>query len=784
MLGLFLFPLLGASRAAELPPLYWKGWLQEVDLLLLPREREAFERLATDSERWRFVDAFWRSRDAVPETPLNEARERWEWRVRAAVERFPDLTDERARLALLLGPVSVGLGVACKDLVAEMYHWDLSGRGVGAAFISRDGAPFVLERRRAQVVGGFEARGCPQAGEVGRRFEELPGPRALERSVRLPELVDEGWLEDSLPRSAPAAWDVERVRLAVVLGARYADAVAVTFRLRVPRAVLAATRNGERVVPRLDFRATFVGSDRVARLDHHFHLPLREDAADPVELETQRLVALLGPSTLVVDTRDELGDVLLRRAVRVDLPKPQDAEDLAPAPRVQRPADNVAELAQRPRVRLRGPRGAVVGPVEFEAEVAGSGVAAVSFVRDGREVGRVEAPPFRTLIDFGPEAKPGRLFAVALDAGGRELATDSLRVNEGAAPLRVSIGRRVLAPGQSEIALDVHGADDSEIRSVELWRGEERIGARTRPPFSWRLGPSNGARGQYLRATVELADGRRAEDVLLVGVPGAVEHLEVEAVELFATITDEKGRPVLGLDRGDVTVLENGSVQRVREIAALASTPLRIALLLDRSSSMDDAMKAARRSAVAFLEQVMRPQDRTALISFNHEPELVVPLTDDLSRLAGGVAEIDSWGGTALWESVGVALYYLHGLSGRRTIVVLTDGVDEHSAVSYRQLFESAVRSGTIVYAIALGPAARGDAMTPLGDLAEATGGELIRARSADDLAPAYARIREALHSQYRIAYQSSNSGSDFRRVEVRGVRTALRVRTVAGYFP
>ncbi|HEY2290859.1 MAG TPA: GWxTD domain-containing protein, partial [Thermoanaerobaculia bacterium] len=98
----FSFNLLAAFTLRAQDPSF-QSWLDDVDPLITPREREAYLALKTPADREAFVQRFWQVRDPYPETPRNEARERWEERLRDAKGRWSDPQDDRRRVFLLNG---------------------------------------------------------------------------------------------------------------------------------------------------------------------------------------------------------------------------------------------------------------------------------------------------------------------------------------------------------------------------------------------------------------------------------------------------------------------------------------------------------------------------------------------------------------------------------------------------------------------------------------------------------------------------------------------------------
>ena len=135
-----------APLPADLAPRY-AAWLDEVALLISPKERTAFLTLGKDYQRDAFMRRFWEVRDPFPQTGRNEFKERWETRAEAARQRFGNLTDDRARMILYNGEPAHILQARCEVLL-PLEIWDYPGteriRGdFSLVFVSRGGTNFL-----------------------------------------------------------------------------------------------------------------------------------------------------------------------------------------------------------------------------------------------------------------------------------------------------------------------------------------------------------------------------------------------------------------------------------------------------------------------------------------------------------------------------------------------------------------------------------------------------------------------------------------------------------------
>jgi len=439
---------------------------------------------------------------------------------------------------------------------------------------------------------------------------------------------------------------------------------------------------------------------------------------------------------------------------------------------------------------LPPPPGLRTGVTRVEAVVAGEGVDGVSFALDGRPVATKNRPPYSIEVDLGDAPRTHLVTASALGAGGRLLARDEMVINAGPHRFAVRLvepapGRRYTTSLRAQAEVEVPEGD--RLDRVELYLNDDRLATLYQPPFAQPVLLPGGLGAAYVRAVAYLADGHAAEDLVFVNAPENLDQLEVRMVELYTSALDRRGRPADDLERDDFIVREEGEVQEVRRFERVRELPIWAGLLLDRSNSMAEEIREVAAGALAFFDQVLTPKDRAAVLTFNHQPELVVRFTGDREVLAGGVAGIYTDGGTALYDSLVYALYYFSGINGKRALLVITDGDDEGSRYGFDDALDYARRTGVAIYTIGLGlPGKSAQIQMQLQRLAAETGGRSFLISRASDLQRVYESIEEELRSQYLLAYQSTYGGRDraFREVAVEVKRPGVSASTIRGYFP
>jgi Ca-activated chloride channel homolog len=510
-----------------------------------------------------------------------------------------------------------------------------------------------------------------------------------------------------------------------------------------------------------------------------------------------------GEYMLVVKVEDVTSGKLFRTERSLTVPARTGPETAAPAtPEEAESARLLVEAAEDvtggPLIRIVRPHGEMqTGMQRFDAMVSGSaegaaGIAGVTFTLDGKPVLTKKKKPFSVELDLGPVPHTRTLVATAFGADGSELARDELLINAAGHHFRVHLTepqrgrRRSSDPSGTLLArAGVEPPEGESVERVEIWLNETRIATLFQPPWAQPVSLPPGQAVAYVRAVAYLADGSSAEDLVFVNAPENLEEMNVDLVELYATVLDRGGHPVSGLAVRDFKVREDGKPQDVLRFDRVTNLPIHAAVALDVSASMDKSLGQAREAALRFLQRTIHAKDWAAVIPFNDHPTLAVKFTHDLDALAGGLAGLKAERGTALYDTVVFTLYYFNGIKGQRAMLLLSDGKDEGSRFTWEQTLEFARRAGVTIYTIGLGAEVEKKMMK---SLAEETGGRAFFLDDASRLDDIYARIEEELRSQYLIAYQSSQSGQKggkgFRAVDLEVGKKGLEVKTIRGYYP
>jgi len=270
----------------------------------------------------------------------------------------------------------------------------------------------------------------------------------------------------------------------------------------------------------------------------------------------------------------------------------------------------------------------------------------------------------------------------------------------------------------------------------------------------------------------------------------------VAVVSLNVTASDAQQHFITDLEQSDFSVFEDGTKQ---ELIYFSKThlPMALSLLIDTSASMEERLLVAQEAAVGFAQRV-RPEDLAQVVDFDSRVLVAQGFTNDKAALEKAIRATSSGGSTSLYNAVYIALKELAKVKvasqedvRRQAIVVLSDGEDTTSLVSFEEVMELAKRSETSIYTIGLQPRDMGalkgfrEAEFVLRQLAQETGGRSFFVQKAEELTGVYGQISDELSSQYTMGYQPKNSKRDgaWRRLQVQVARQNVTVRTKRGYY-
>lgn len=765
-----LFPLI--AKAVE------PGWLDEVSPLISAPEREAFLRITDPAQQDEFVQRFWQVRDPYPKTGRNELQEGWTERLAEARQRWGSLQDDRARALLLRGEPTETFEASCPQPV-ELWTYE---PGFGAkhrtVLVFQHGhlwqpGPDAPDLRPAAPDGCENGRRLLQEMKWIGSFGAEQYRALIEKTFARPRPEPRDWYARfaSEPMSEPVQMDESlRAGMEVDYPDRHEDNRVVRVLMTVPSDSFVQPAP-ESTRELLVTGQVLGGLGVLEDFRYSFQVDPRVHSEPFIPLVFERY---LRPG--LYRLRVKLVDLFTKRFF-------QEERELS-VPGLTEPA-----VAAAPDIHLVPPgSGPLAGETRFEARVEGP-VQKVAFLLDGRSVYTRTRPPYEVTLNLGSAPRLQKLAVEGLDDRGQVVARDELVLNSGAQRFAV----RLLSPrpgqaAQGSLRTRVQVDAGDRVDRVELWLDEVRVATLYQPPYAQPILIPKGREAGYVRAVAYLRDGRSAEDTVLLNTPEKPDEMAVRLVDLFATVVDPSGRPVQSVETGLFSILEDGVPQRLRLVEPAGETPIRVVTLIDNSLSMRDNLAETRAAALGFLRRTLRPTDQAAVITFNRAPRVVVRLTSDLEELEEGLTGLLAENQTSLYDSIAYSLQYLSGVKGQRAVLLLSDGMDRTSRLSYDQALEVARRTGIAVYAIGLGleDGGRGEAGKKLAEIAAETGGRSWFVAGTAELEGVYAQIERELRSQYHLAYQSTNNSPDtgFRAVKVQLAGKGLEARTISGYYP
>ncbi|MBI4446043.1 MAG: VWA domain-containing protein [Acidobacteria bacterium] len=287
-------------------------------------------------------------------------------------------------------------------------------------------------------------------------------------------------------------------------------------------------------------------------------------------------------------------------------------------------------------------------------------------------------------------------------------------------------------------------------------------------------------------------------------------EVAVDQVFLSVNARSSDGGFVRGLKGEDFQVFEDGVHQEIVNFYSEA-VPVHVVLLIDISASTLESQGEIRRAALQFAKS-LSSEDKVAIITFNHDPRLILNWTNDIQKIENALLSIYAKGNTVLHDALYVTFEdLLSKVEGKKAVILLTDGVDTGSSIGAEEAMDRAIRSEAVVYVVSkldeywasaiayrLELQARAQIVPKelsdpfiiqvrrtLQRLANQTGGKVLDTKNSGSLAELYRQVAEEIKNQYYISYTPHNIVRDggWRAIELRVTQPGVVVSTRPGYF-
>jgi len=291
-------------------------------------------------------------------------------------------------------------------------------------------------------------------------------------------------------------------------------------------------------------------------------------------------------------------------------------------------------------------------------------------------------------------------------------------------------------------------------------------------------------------------------------------RVDVDLVTVACSVTDHAGAPARDLKAEDFNLRDNGQPVEIRNFWQESDLPLTVALVADVSGSQAGFIKGHREAVAQFLRQAIGPRDRAMIVEVSQQARLISDLTGSLEDLNAGVEKIGtregnqspmlgppcrntgfprSCGGTALWHGLYYTAREMQHLTGRKAIIVLSDGLDTGSDIGLTGLIEMVQSAEVVVYSIKYANPMRFISITAtiaqavsrgLERLTRETGG-LIFPNPGRKTSEVFSQIESDLRNMYVLGFSPRDDARDgkFHKLDVKIVGKDLVVRSRAGYW-
>ena len=318
--------------------------------------------------------------------------------------------------------------------------------------------------------------------------------------------------------------------------------------------------------------------------------------------------------------------------------------------------------------------------------------------------------------------------------------------------------------------------------SIVFYADGRQVCELTKMPFEcdWDAGPTIAE--HQVRVAVTLVSGGRVVQTVRTKSVGYAERVDVDVVQVTVTVMDGKGHFIRGLPRSAFHVVEDGQPQSISHFAS-EDVPLELVVAVDISGSMTPAMPKLKVAVKEFLGAIPR-QNVVTLLGFNDNIFTIVRRTKDPAERVKAVDRLAPWGSTALYDVMLRGVDMLGRQTGRKALIVFTDGEDQGSHASIGDVERRLQSSDVTLYMIGQGRGVTTEGLRKIMQrLSTPTGGRALFTDSVDELHEAFGELLDELSNQYLLGYPPTNTRRDdtWRRIKV-DVDGYHQIRARQGY--
>jgi Ca-activated chloride channel homolog len=254
--------------------------------------------------------------------------------------------------------------------------------------------------------------------------------------------------------------------------------------------------------------------------------------------------------------------------------------------------------------------------------------------------------------------------------------------------------------------------------------------------------------------------------------------VSVNLVSVLVSVLDDHNRPAPDLPVEAFQIFEEGVQQKIDVFESETQQPLDIALMIDASLSAHIEKATEEDAAANFIQQVLRPDDRLSVFSFDETVRQLQPnFSDKIPALQAAVHKIQDGAGTSIYDAIYLgseALQRRHG-ERRRVIIMVTDAGETTSRSDFESARKAALRAGILLYTIVIRAVKNENGRNTAGEhalqtITDSTGGAMFFPDSPQELPVIFDRINNELRTQYRLAYYPNPRGpaNTYRTIEVK----------------